>query len=73
MLKRYCKALQLECVEGRLPDHFHISNLGRIGQTEVKLAQIVIDGACKLVEMSKGVETEPDATKNAMLVTIEGE
>ena len=72
MLKDYCKALQLECVEARLPDHFHISNLGRMGHTEVELTQTVIDGICKLVQMSKSVQAAPDATKTAMLVAIEG-
>ena len=44
-----------------------------MGHTEVELAQTMIDGVCKLVEMSKGVQVAPDATKTAMLVTIEGE
>ena len=73
LLKQYCKALQLQCVEAKKPDHFHVSNLGRIGQTEVQLAQNLIDGVCKLVGLSKQVQQMPEAAKTAMMVTIEGE
>jgi len=72
VLKKYCKALHLDCVEARLPDHFHISNLQRIGRTEVQLAQTLIDGVCHLLEIGKTMQQTPDIAKTAMMVTIEG-
>ena len=87
LLKKYCKALHLQCREASLALHFDISNLDSIGRTEVEivqnmvdgvcslldLEQRMVDGVCSLLDLEQRVQDTPQAVKSEMMVVIEGE